>query len=295
MKIILFITLISLSFSTIAQTPLTANAGSDQVICSAAFGGIESHFIGGQPSASGGIPPYTYSWSFACSPPWTSDTSYASDFFNDTTLSNPTLIRMDIKNWPQIPPFVLTVTDNNGEIAVDSVQLFMSRFDIFLILYGLGITQGDTIYSDIPPDVVGGTGPISWLWKPNHGLIDSTHFLFIASPSHSINYYVTATDSLGCSQQGQIDFIQVEVFPVGIEDGIPNTTIKVYPNPASDFIHIERIENATIEQFILYDMLGKEVLRSALNQTTETIDISNLARGNYSFVIGKDQGKIILR
>ncbi len=56
----LFTFLISLLLLNIAraQAPLVANAGTGKVVCPGA-----SFSIGGAPSASGGTPPYTYSWS----------------------------------------------------------------------------------------------------------------------------------------------------------------------------------------------------------------------------------------
>ncbi|MFT4754221.1 MAG: hypothetical protein ACI85Q_001777 [Salibacteraceae bacterium] len=294
MKKLIFFAILVCNFSLFAQPVLTADAGSDQVICSDIDNVIEAHFIGGQPSATGGEPPYTYSWSFSHSFNGI-NTYYASDFFNDTTLANPTLIWMAIGNWPEIPPFVLTVTDSVGNVAIDSVQLQMSYFLWQLWLHSYLIHQGDSVHMQYQPDVFGGTGPLTYLWRPNHGLIDSTNATFWTVPDTSIQYYVTATDSVGCAQQGQIDYIQVTVFPVGIEDGLPNINIKVYPNPASDYIQIERIANAKEEQFTLYDILGKEVLNTLLNSTNQTIEVSSLTRGSYSYIIGESKGQIILK
>jgi hypothetical protein len=145
------------------------------------------------------------------------------------------------------------------------------------------------------PDIFGGCGPLSYLWRPNHGLIDSTNATFLSSPDTSINYYLTVTDSVGCTQTGQFDYIQVIVYPVGIEDGTPITNIKVYPNPASEYIQIERQNAIEEEQFTLIDMLGRQILKTTLSSGNETIDVSSLARGNYSFIIGNSTGKIILR
>ena len=297
MKIVLFLSSVLIQTTLIAQTPLIANAGSDQVICSTVDNGIDAHFIGGQPSATGGVPPYLYSWSLSYSPPWTSDTSYASDFFNDTSLANPTLTWMEIGNWPDVPPFVLTVTDAVGNISKDSTQILMSYFYIHLTLVGIHIHQGDSFYLNRYPDVSGGTGTLSWLWRPNHGLIDSTNAIFWAKPDTSINYYVIATDSLGCVQQGQSDYVQVTVYPLGIEEGTPGMKVKIYPNPASSYLQIETVNGVVNNRikFTLYDMLGKKVLSILIQSELQQIDVSKLARGNYSFVMGKTTGKLVLR
>ena len=277
-----------------AQTPLTADAGPDLVICSDVYTGIETHFIGGQPSAYGGVPPYTYSWSFKYKLDWEPDTMYASNFFNDTTLANPTVVWVETANNPNLPEFVLTVTDANGNADSDSVKLYMSHFYIWLLNYGVFIELGDTVVSRRSPDIEGGFPPVSYLWRPNHGLIDSIGKYLTASPDTSIHYYATITDSVGCVHQGQLDYFQVVVWPVGIEDGVPNTDIKVYPNPASAYIQIERQNVREEELFTLYDMLGKQVLIRNLNSENEIIDVSGLAKGNYTFIIGNSTGKIVL-
>ena len=283
------------TYNSLAQTPLIADAGSDVIICSTVEDGIKPHFIGGQPSASGGVPPYIYSWSFSYSPSWASDTSYASDFFNDTTLANPTLVWMEIGNRPEIPPFILTVTDSLGNMTQDTVQIQMSYFNMILPQYYFHINQGDSFYMNREPDVHGGTGSLSWLWRPNHGLIDSTNAHFWAKPDTSIEYYVTGTDSLGCSQKGGQSLVVVIVSPLSIQNQEPKTNIKIYPNPTTNFIQIEIEEITKTKVFTLYDMLGKEVLTTTLSSSNQTIDVSQLARGNYSFVIGESSGKIVLR
>lgn len=296
MKTLLLFTLVSLSFYSVAQTPLTANAGSNLVICSTAEDGIEAHFIGGQPSATGGVPPYTYSWSFAYSPTGTSDTSYASDFFNDTSLANPTLVWMHLSNLTEFPRFVLTVTDSNGDTNQDSVQILLSSFIYHFANYYPYIYAGDSIFFTKDSDVFGGTGPSAYLWQPSHGLSDSTlRNFFYMKPDTSIQYYVIVTDSVGCSQRGKPDYINLTVFPTGIEAGLVNTNIKIYPNPASSYVQIERIANAQEEQFTLYDILGKQVLKILLNSNIQIIEVGSLARGNYTYVIGKSVGKIILK
>ena len=47
------------SFNCNAQ--LVAEAGPDKVICQYWYG-IDTATLGGNPTASGGVPPYTYSW-----------------------------------------------------------------------------------------------------------------------------------------------------------------------------------------------------------------------------------------
>ncbi|MFT4754513.1 MAG: hypothetical protein ACI85Q_002072 [Salibacteraceae bacterium] len=73
------------------------------------------------------------------------------------------------------------------------------------------------------------------------------------------------------------------------------TIFKIYPNPASNYIQIERMANAKDESFTLYDLSGKVVLKTLLNSNIQTIEVSSLVRGNYTYVIDEYTGKIILK
>ena len=100
---------------------LQVDIGDDLIIC------IEDWYpelptLGGNPTAFGGVTPYTYCWStehpFIMGPLW------ASDFLNDTTAANPTL---------QNPVhdsllFKLIVTDSLGNQAEDSIMILFSNF-----------------------------------------------------------------------------------------------------------------------------------------------------------------------
>jgi hypothetical protein len=292
----------SLFFTTntiFAQQPLTVDAGSDQAICNEINNGIDTTIIGGQPTATGGIPPYTYSWNFVYPIPFlTSGTIYASDLLNDTTIANPLIISSAGPNETNLPYMVLTVTDSIGNTASDSIHLIFSQFAMHLGgSMGYYVTQGDSIHCSYG-DVSGGVGNNpTHLWTPNQGLLDSTNYDFWTKPDTTIHYTLTITDSIGCSQTGQQGIVIVYVFPLGIENDQPNTNIKVYPNPASDFIQVETMNGSSKigDTFTLHDMLGKAVLSTVIQSKLQQIDVSQLARGSYSFVIGEGTGKVILK
>ncbi|HVM50452.1 MAG TPA: autotransporter-associated beta strand repeat-containing protein [Candidatus Acidoferrum sp.] len=83
------------------NTAPTADAGSDQTVCAGTRGGTA---LGGDPTASGGTPPYTYSWS-----PTTG--------LSDPTAANPTA------EIGSTTTYTVTVTDQNGCTATASVVL----------------------------------------------------------------------------------------------------------------------------------------------------------------------------
>jgi hypothetical protein len=99
---------------------------------------------------------------------------------------------------------------------------------------------------------------------------------------------ITATMPLGCTNLGTT-----------INEK-PNNAITIYPNPFSSFLTIEindisRINNATI---VLYDTLGREILKSQITKQATTLETSQLVKGLYFYkVISNDtiiqSGKLI--
>ncbi|UPT71216.1 MAG: T9SS type A sorting domain-containing protein [Flavobacterium sp. JAD_PAG50586_2] len=65
---------------------------------------------------------------------------------------------------------------------------------------------------------------------------------------------------------------------LGIDDISNSNSVKVYPNPAADFIYIT-VNNQSISKITLFDVSGKKILE--LNQPVEKIDISELTKGVY--------------
>jgi hypothetical protein len=58
-----------------------------------------------------------------------------------------------------------------------------------------------------------------------------------------------------------------------------NTSVKIYPNPASTSITLEN--ESAIESVSIYNVVGQEVKTAAPNSNTITLDISNLETGIY--------------
>lgn len=60
-------------------------------------------------------------------------------------------------------------------------------------------------------------------------------------------------------------------------------TIDIYPNPASDFLIVSGLDGRTMDEVVIHDLNGKEVLR--LTDTNNVLDISSLQPGMYVAVI----------
>ncbi|MBA3705051.1 MAG: gliding motility-associated C-terminal domain-containing protein [Bacteroidetes bacterium] len=180
-----------------ATAQLTVNPGVDKSICK---GG--SAILGGSPTATGGVAPYTYSWV-----PATSLTS--------STSSNPTSSpAADIT-------YTLTVKDAAGTSCTGIVSVFMNY--LYYVNAGLdsSICDGESMAIG-GVDNTTGVG-ITYSWKPSTGLDDITSPRPIASPVTTTAYTLTATTP-GCAPK--ISMVTITVIHPPIIDAGPDVTIK---------------------------------------------------------------------
>jgi hypothetical protein len=280
-KILLMSLMISAIYNSNAQC--IADAGPDKVVCN--FFGVSNDPIGGFPSATAGTPPFTYAWeteyTFGIS---TIYTYTASAFLNDTTLANPSFVWMSSEI--DSLRFILTVFDANSQICKDTVYIKFSNLYIHPGQLGFTIQQGDSIFLNYGTNILSSTPPIEYLWRPNHGLTDSTSLSFWAKPDTSIAYYATITDSAGCTAtEGPYYFIHV--LPVSVEE-LSNLNVAIYPNPATDFIKIRKNKNDKLT-FHLYNIEGKLLREFSLDKGLEEIKLTPELDSGFYFLTSAEE------
>jgi hypothetical protein len=283
----IFLAACSIATALPMNAQCSASAGEDQHVCVSATGPI-AQLIGGTPTAQGGTPPFTYTWSTEplALYPGSSIILHASDLLNDTTASNPVVTGgMELGEIT----FHVQITDATGCTSMDSCKVGFSLFYHHLMYYGWGILQGDSIFLDNGTNVWGGVGPLTYLWQPSHGLSDTTLFTgFWAKPDSSIAYYVTVTDSMGCSSMGSPLYF-INVHPVGVLDASMQRSIELVYDRTHDVIRLVRPEGIVVTSVHLYNANGNVVLQKDGN--VDVIDIRGIARGMYVLVVFSDQGR----
>ena len=164
---------------TVRPNPV-ANAGVDQSLISCLSDTI---IIGGTPAASGGTPGYTYTWSPA------------------TALSSANIANPRITGLALTQSYSLLVTDASGCTATDAVLVTVVPSSVSAEAGNGGqicAGSGNTVTLGGAPTAANGTGPYTFTWSSPSTLNLSTIANPIASPTATITYFVTVSDSKGC-------------------------------------------------------------------------------------------------
>ncbi|MCW3071409.1 MAG: hypothetical protein JWO44_1299 [Bacteroidetes bacterium] len=194
-RCLVFLVCISAGISCFGQ--FNASAGNDKVICPG-FGVV----VGGSPTASGGLAPYTYSWQ-----PTTG--------LSASNTANPTATpTADIS-------YTVTVTDDTGAVRTDVAIVYINP-----ITY---VTAGRDTSICVNSSASIGSGAnnypgITYSWSPGSTLDDSTSGAPVSSPGlSSVTYTLTATTA-GCPPK--TDRVTVTVIPTPPINAGPDTTIQ---------------------------------------------------------------------
>jgi len=290
----LFLLFVIVVVPSLVWAQCIADAGDDKIICVGLFG-VDTTQIGGN-LAGGGMPPYTYSWqvNHTVTVGGSTFSSSASDFLDDSTLAQPKIVSQATAENESIA-FVLTVSDFNGAVCRDTVNIRFSSFIYGLSYISYSITLGDSVWLDHGSNISGGIPPYTYLWTPNHGLSDSLSMSFWAQPDSSIHYSLWLTDSAGC-RAFDADYYRITVGYLGDADLESGTGFNVYPNPAGDYLHIEN-PFAEIGFVRMLDMQGR-VMRDSMRipgMALTSLDLADLPAGVYLLELSFSSGRTFTR
>ncbi len=83
-----------------------------------------------------------------------------------------------------------------------------------------------------------------------------------------------------------------EKLATGINSITKNNSIRIYPNPANDAVHINRSTNTNSTLFV-YNTLGELVITKELSKENENVNISALSNGVYFFKVDGATKKVV--
>ena len=81
--------------------------------------------------------------------------------------------------------------------------------------------------------------------------------------------------------------------PAAVEILLSETSLSIYPNPASNQLNITVSEALLGENYSLYNSVGQLILTNKIQSTQTTLDISKLAKGTYTVVL-KGARKVVV-
>lgn len=240
---------------------LSANAGSNTGVCP-----NDSVMIGGNPSATGGTPPYFYSWQPA------------------TGLTNPSSANPYAA--PSSPTnYTLTVTDAASNSSVDII--FVDTFPVPNVNAGIDQTILEGMNT-----LLQGSGATQYYWTPTQTLYNQNTATPFAEPGATTIYQLQGLDANGCQ-----NFDNVIVFV------IPSDTLIVYnaftPNGDgfNDFFFISNIDKFPECKLEVFNRNGKLVLQQSPynNDWYGRVDGTELPCATYYYVLSPGSGKEKLR
>jgi hypothetical protein len=129
--------------------------------------------------------------------------------------------------------------------------------------------------------------------KLNSTLITATTFTDNTLPVAGTVYYYVKAVEMKVTASGSYENESIAI-KTQAESTVGNAEedlvqLKLYPNPAQNFIQIEMDESLVGQNFQLIDANGKIVISGIINAPNFTIDLTKLAAGNYSMI--STQGK----
>jgi len=203
-------------------------------------------------NVSGGLPPYTYHWS-----------------------DNSTSTSITVYPTSTSDGYSVTVTDKNS--ASNTAQTYIT-IDIFTVKI---IVTNNSDSSKLSPSWVGGMPPFACQWNTGQNTLSIT-----VVPTTATIYSVTVTDENGCW-----DSASVHITPSSVHDYINNIIVNLVPNPANNFVELEKNNNETDKYLLsINDIQGREVLTKNIQFDNKyNIDLTGFTNGLYFLKLQNDK------
>nr|MBS0037084.1 T9SS type A sorting domain-containing protein [Saprospiraceae bacterium] len=251
-----------------------ADAGESVGVCTDSEGQFSPQQL--EVHISGGTPPYTIRWEANHPTGFQNNIILtASHFLEDTTVAIPTLINGVFEDSEVV--FHVFVEDSTGMKCRDSVGVLFSSFLTFAIEMKDIITKGDTttMFSNVDAIIQ----PSSYTWSPDYNISDIHSALPDVWPDTTTCYELTLVDALGCVFNSPIVFkVVVDSTTHVIERDEVTLSLRVFPNPASDYLQIKGLEDYAVDNYRIYALSGKLIKSGAFSNL---VDLKGITAGTY--------------
>jgi hypothetical protein len=189
-----------------------------------------------------------------------------------------------------------------SEYSSDAIQIYFSNT----------LISGINNYMPLPftPQLTNSTGfitdTLNWtLISGNYLATGGESYLIIGNFKDDAN---TATQATGFPNGWQeayyylddISLIQIPPCNTAIEEQTQNSGIKIYPNPVKDALHVQSSKFKVGDEIKIFDVMGKEVLKSIINNPKSeiNIDMRSFSKGIYFIKVntsGREEIKKVIK
>ena len=178
---------------------------------------------------------------------------------------------------------------DTSEVAILTVECELDPItanpkDVTILIGKTAIMELESNYKSYQWQTDTGTG---FEYILNTGQFDGalTDSLSIMSltPSNNNQNFRCIVNTGGCTDTSEVAKLTVDG-NVGIND--TKRAFSIYPNPTKDVLNITVVNKLIGSSFTVTDLLGKEVLKGEINNTSSTIDVSVISKGYYLLQIG---------
>lgn len=182
-------------------------------------------------------------------------------------------------NLNNVPAGTYSVVGTNGTCTVSGNFVLEDPAQIEI--------SGTTGISSITPNVIGGTGNLSYAWTGPSGF--SSNAPYLTGLTTLGTYTLTVTDQNGCSatQTFVLSFLGVESLDQNLKE------YKYYPNPSNSVIHFE-LDNE-ISKINIFDYSGKLIETLNVSKDLESLNLDSYSNGMYFFNIISKENQIVFR
>ena len=184
--------------------------------------------------------------------------------------------------------YTVTVMNNNNCTAHDTVVVFNEGY----------MPSADYIYAQSVNtysfnfQAMNTANVISYFWDFGVGTTST-----LPNPTHTYaqqgDYNVRLVLSSICGQIEKNSTVHI-LTNTGVKDVENDRLVRLYPNPANDYVIVENMGAITIESIEVYNLLGQKVPFMIDTKASQSrINLDQLAAGNYNVMIKSNQGNII--
>lgn len=201
-----------------------------------------------------------------------------------STSSNPTINNANAAN---AGIYTVTVTDNHGCTSNTTINVVVNNLPNATASSNAPICSG----SNLELNASGGN---LYVWSHANGFNSNVQnpVITAATNSQAGIYTVTVTDNNGCSSTATVNVQILDCSGIENTPGLAN--LKIYPNPAHDYIQLEMNESLNEPANIrIFSSDGKAIIAQTWNNgNIIRIDVSNLSTGTYILQINSGTSMI---